>query len=166
MSLQSSCGSVWIQFFSLAQLKRSGKTQLSRIEFPSDPKKLAVCLGGYNVSLEEEQCYLNRCGVVHLIIKLIKTSPSHNVFLEVIELAVAMLNGGNPDVQVSCFMQAKGTNLSTISRLCTYFSPSQDCTLMPCSLKTEHYIHTVSRLACNFWILRMHNAISRFYANS
>ena len=73
-----------------------------RTEILSDPKKLAVCLGGYDIPLEEEQCYLNRCGVVHLIIKLIKTSPSHNVFLEVIELAVAMLSGGNPDVQVSC----------------------------------------------------------------
>jgi len=134
----------------LAQLKTSEKTQLPRIDFPSDPRKLAVCLGGYNVSLEEEQCYLNRCGVVHLIIKLIKTSPSHNIFLEVIELAVAMLKGGNPDVQVSCFYASKRNKLKHDLEIVHLFSPSQDCTLMPCSLKTEHYIHTVSRLACKF----------------
>ena len=68
----------------------------------SDPRKLAVCLGGYDIPLEEEQCYLNRCGVVHLIINLIQTNPSHKIFLAVINLAVAMLNGGNPVVQVSC----------------------------------------------------------------
>jgi len=125
--------------FSLAQLKTSGKTQLPRIEFPSDTKKLAVCLGGYNVSLEEEQCYLNRCGMVHLIIKLIKTSPSQNVFLEVIQLAVAMLNGGNADVQVSCFYASERNKLKhdleivhlffTISGLHTYAMLSRDCTL-------------------------------------
>ena len=73
--------------------------QIKREKNPSDPKKLAVCLGGYDIPLEEKQSYLNRCGVVHLIIKLIKT---HNVFLKVIELAVAVLSGGNADVQVSC----------------------------------------------------------------
>ena len=67
----------------------------------SNPVKLSVCLGGYDVSLETEQCYLNHCGMVHLIVKLFMTTPSHNVFLEVVQLAVAMLNGGNADVQVS-----------------------------------------------------------------
>ena len=67
----------------------------------SNPEKLSVCLGGYDVSLETEQCYLNHCGMVHLIVKLFMTTPSHDVFLEVVQLAVAMLNGGNADVQVS-----------------------------------------------------------------
>jgi len=86
---------------------KRAKLQIKRGKNPSDLKKLAVCLGGYDILLEEEQCYLNRCGMVHLIIKLIKTSPSHNVFLKVIELAVAMLNGGNADVQVSCLGERK-----------------------------------------------------------
>ena len=67
----------------------------------SNPAKLSVCLGGYDVSLETEQCYLNHCGMVHLIVKLFMTTPSHDVFLEVVQLAVAILNGGNADVQVS-----------------------------------------------------------------
>jgi len=97
-------------FFGLPQFKTiRAKLQIKRerTEILSDPKRLAVCLGGYDIPLEEEQCYLNHGGMVHLIIKLIRTSPSHNVFLEVIELAVAMLNGGNPDVQVSCLGEKK-----------------------------------------------------------
>jgi len=91
-------------FFCLPQRKTSRaklQTRREKTEILSDPKKLAVCLGGYDIPLEEEQCYLNRCGVVHLIINLIKTSPSHKIFLAVIQLAVAMLKGGNADVQVS-----------------------------------------------------------------
>jgi len=38
---------------------------------------------------------------------------------------------------------------------------SQDYALRPHDLGTVHYICTVLRLACNFQILRMHNAILR-----
>ena len=92
-----------LHFVCYVQRKTSRTLQRLRRESIqlSNPVKLSVCLGGYDVSLETEQCYLNHCGMVHLIVKLFMTTPSHNVFLEVVQLAVAMLNGGNADVQVS-----------------------------------------------------------------
>ena len=66
----------------------------------SDPKELAVCLGSVKVELAEVQCYLNRCGATTLIITQILSNPAHDVFLEAVKLAVAILHGGNKEVQV------------------------------------------------------------------
>ena len=66
----------------------------------SDPSTLAVCLGSLKVDLEQVQCYLSRKGLPILIIKIVTENPSHTVFLEAVKLAVALLNGGNREVQV------------------------------------------------------------------
>lgn len=73
-----------------------------------DPECLAVCLGPRKVELPTVQCYLNSCGLTNLIIKMITNSPHQEVFLEAVNLAVALLKGGNREVQVclGCFVNS------------------------------------------------------------
>ena len=46
------------------------------------------------------QLKLNSHGMASLVIKQVRNSPSHQVFLEAVLLGVALLNGGNKSVQV------------------------------------------------------------------
>ena len=52
------------------------------------------------LKLEDVQSRLNQSGVTSLVIKLVMQCPGTEVTQEAVELAVALLNGGNPDVQV------------------------------------------------------------------
>ena len=65
-----------------------------------DKDSLPVCLGNGDLSLHKVQCRLNDCKLAQLIIGLIKDHPAYEVFLKAVELAVALLNSGNKDVQV------------------------------------------------------------------
>ena len=47
------------------------------------------------------QLKLNNHGMASLVIKQVSNAPSHPVFLEAVLLGVALLNGGNKQVQVS-----------------------------------------------------------------
>ncbi|KAK3699926.1 hypothetical protein QZH41_016593, partial [Actinostola sp. cb2023] len=53
------------------------------------------------VTLFELQCHLDACGLSDLIIDLIETSPNNRIFQEVMEVAIALLEGGNPVIQKS-----------------------------------------------------------------
>lgn len=57
------------------------------------------------VTLCEMQGRLDKCGASDLIIDLIMKQPNHRVFLEILELAIALLEGGNSSIQVG----VKGT---------------------------------------------------------
>ena len=60
----------------------------------------ATVLARAGVSLFEMQCRLDNCGASDLIVDLIMAQPNHRVFLEVLELAIALLEGGNYVIQV------------------------------------------------------------------
>lgn len=60
------------------------------------------------ISLPEVQCRLDREGASDLVIDLIMNATSDRLFQESILLAIALLEGGNPVIQVrsagGCFM--------------------------------------------------------------
>ena len=62
---------------------------------------LLVCLGKESLTLEQVQNQLDSCNLTKLIVKIIERSPPHPVVLEAVKLAVALLTGGNKQVQVS-----------------------------------------------------------------
>ena len=61
----------------------------------------ATLLARAGVTLFEMQCRLDACGTSDLIVDLIIAQPNHRVFLEVLELAIALLEGGNGVIQVT-----------------------------------------------------------------
>ena len=52
-------------------------------------------------SLHGVQCLMDQNGATDLVIDLIIAEPNTNVFLEAIQLAISLLEGGNGVVQVS-----------------------------------------------------------------
>ena len=60
----------------------------------------AEMLSRAGVTLCEMQGRLDKCGASDLIIDLIMKQPNHRVFLEILELAIALLEGGNNSIQV------------------------------------------------------------------
>lgn len=48
----------------------------------------------------EVQCQLDREGASDLVVDLIMMSPNLSIFLESVELGIALLRGGNPVIQV------------------------------------------------------------------
>jgi len=54
-----------------------------------------------NKSLYDMQCMMDLNGATDLVIDLIMAEPSPNIFLESIQLAIALLVGGNGAVQVT-----------------------------------------------------------------
>lgn len=52
------------------------------------------------MSLAEVQCHLDREGASDLVIDLIMNATSDRIFQESILLAIALLEGGNPVIQV------------------------------------------------------------------
>jgi hypothetical protein len=62
---------------------------------------LLVCLGDSSITMDTVQNRLNSFGVTKLVVNTIMNNPSYNVMVRSINLAVAMLNGGNHNVQES-----------------------------------------------------------------
>lgn len=60
----------------------------------------ATFLSRAGVTLFETQCHLDACGLSDLIVDLIIASPNHRIFQEVMEVAIVLLEGGNPVIQV------------------------------------------------------------------
>ncbi|KAK2568121.1 Inositol 1 [Acropora cervicornis] len=61
----------------------------------------AEMLSRAGVTLFEMQCRLDKCGSSDLIIDLIMMQPNHRVFLDILEFAIALLEGGNNTIQKS-----------------------------------------------------------------
>lgn len=68
---------------------------------------LLVSLGDNTLNLEEVQKRLDKCNLTELIVKIIKKSPPHKIVMEAIKLAVALLEGGNRQVQVHVHTHSK-----------------------------------------------------------
>ncbi|VDK41879.1 unnamed protein product [Anisakis simplex] len=63
-------------------------------------------------SLHDVQCKLNSAGASDLVVDLIVQDPSHDVFLMSIQLAKALLHGGNHEVQTSFYNRLRKRNVS------------------------------------------------------
>ncbi|XP_035209634.1 inositol 1,4,5-trisphosphate receptor type 1-like isoform X3 [Stegodyphus dumicola] len=64
------------------------------------------------MTLAEVQCHLNEEGASNLVVELIMKNPSHAIFLESVELGIALLEGGNPVIQKSMLLKLTGGNFS------------------------------------------------------
>lgn len=65
----------------------------------------AILLSRAEMTLSEVQCHLDCQGCSNLVIELIMTSPIHSIFLECVELGIALLEGGNPTIQKSIMLK-------------------------------------------------------------
>ena len=71
---------------------------------------VAALLSRSNMSLCDIQCHLSIQGASDLVVDLIILNHSSRVFLETIELGIALLEGGNSSIQVrlhvlrTCFL--------------------------------------------------------------
>ena len=67
------------------------------------------------MSLHEVQVYLDREGASELVAELVmKSSLSPNVFMEAVQLGIALLEGGNPVIQRSLFTKLQSAETSPI----------------------------------------------------
>ncbi len=65
--------------------------------------------------LHEVQVYLDREGASDLVAELVmKSSLSPNVFMEAVQLGIALLEGGNPVIQRSLYTKLQSAETSTI----------------------------------------------------
>lgn len=67
----------------------------------------AEMLSRAGVTLCEMQGRLDKCGASDLIIDLIMVQPNLRVFLEILELAIALLEGGNNSIQVGNYLDSQ-----------------------------------------------------------
>lgn len=59
------------------------------------------------------QCHLDREGASDLVVELvIKSVNSPSIFVEAVELGIALLEGGNPVIQKSMYNKLLGGDLS------------------------------------------------------
>uniref|UniRef100_A0A183CC87 Inositol 1,4,5-trisphosphate receptor n=1 Tax=Globodera pallida TaxID=36090 RepID=A0A183CC87_GLOPA len=87
---------------------RSGPSASSADEclFDTDLKPLR------ETSLYEIQCKLCNAKAVDLVVDLVVLDPSYDIFLKTIQLAKAMLHGGNEQVQLSFYQRLQERKLS------------------------------------------------------
>lgn len=58
------------------------------------------------------QCHLDREGASDLVVELIMKNPSHKIFVESVELGIALLEGGNSVIQQSVLQKLISGNSS------------------------------------------------------
>lgn len=67
------------------------------------------------MTLHEVQVYLDREGASDLVAELVmKSSLSPNVFMEAVQLGIALLEGGNPVIQRSLFTKLQSAETSPV----------------------------------------------------
>lgn len=67
------------------------------------------------MTLHEVQVYLDREGASDLVAELVmKSSLSPNVFMEAVQLGIALLEGGNPVIQRSLYTKLQSAETSPI----------------------------------------------------
>ena len=70
----------------------------------------AILLSRAEMTLSEVQCHLDKEGCSNLVVELIMTNPIHNIFLECVELGIALLEGGNSTIQKSIYLKLTAEN--------------------------------------------------------
>ncbi|XP_055933546.1 inositol 1,4,5-trisphosphate receptor-like isoform X7 [Argiope bruennichi] len=71
-----------------------------------------VILTRAEMTLAEVQCHLDEEGASNLVVELIMKNPSNAIFLESVELGIALLEGGNPVIQKSMLLKLTSGNIS------------------------------------------------------
>ncbi|GFY58925.1 inositol 1,4,5-trisphosphate receptor type 1 [Trichonephila inaurata madagascariensis] len=71
-----------------------------------------VILSRAEMTLAEVQCHLDEEGASNLVVELIMKNPSNAIFLESVELGIALLEGGNPVIQKSMLLKLTSGNIS------------------------------------------------------
>lgn len=63
------------------------------------------------ITLQDLQCHLDREGASNLVVELIMSNPNYSIFVESVELGIALLEGGNNAIQKSIFYKlTQGNN--------------------------------------------------------
>jgi inositol 1,4,5-triphosphate receptor type 1 len=62
------------------------------------------------MTLSEVQCHLDKEGASNLVVELIMTNSNHSIFVESVELGIALLEGGNSMIQKSIFLKLTSEN--------------------------------------------------------
>ena len=70
----------------------------------------AILLSRAEMTLCEVQCHLDREGCSNLVVELLMINPIHNIFLECVELGIALLEGGNSTIQKSIYLKLTTEN--------------------------------------------------------
>jgi inositol 1,4,5-triphosphate receptor type 1 len=70
----------------------------------------AILLSRAEMTLAEVQCHLDREGASNLVVELIMTNSNHSIFVESVELGIALLEGGNSVIQKSIFLKLTSEN--------------------------------------------------------
>lgn len=72
----------------------------------------SIILTRAEMTLHEVQCHLNEEGASNLVVELIMSNPSHSIFVESVELGIALLEGGNSTIQKSIYQKLTNGNNS------------------------------------------------------
>ncbi|OTF77510.1 hypothetical protein BLA29_005133, partial [Euroglyphus maynei] len=65
----------------------------------------SIMLTRAEMTLHEVQSHLDREGASNLVVELIMSNPSYSIFVESVELGIALLEGGNPVIQKSIYQK-------------------------------------------------------------
>lgn len=72
----------------------------------------SILLPRAEMTLHEVQNHLDKEGASNLIVELIMSNPSHSIFVESVELGIALLEGGNLVIQKSIYQKLTQNNNS------------------------------------------------------
>ena len=72
----------------------------------------AIMLTRAEMTLHEVQCHLNNEGASNLVVEIIMSNPSYSIFVECVELGIALLEGGNSIIQKSIYQKLTQANNS------------------------------------------------------
>ena len=65
----------------------------------------AKMLARAEITLQDLQCHLDREGASNLVVELIMSNPNYSIFVESVELGIALLEGGNSAIQKSIYQK-------------------------------------------------------------
>ena len=112
MATETDCGdkgeqlrlSLLIRYFNKVPLPAMQNLQLATTSLPVSHGPGAKFLTRAQMNLHYVQCHLDNQGASTLIVDLvIKSNHNTKIFAEVIELGIALLEGGNQDIQKTLF---------------------------------------------------------------
>jgi inositol 1,4,5-triphosphate receptor type 1 len=109
------------RYFGKVTPKKSPGTTVATVTANTSPTMVAShgpgsrLLSRAEMTLHEVQVYLDREGASDLVAELVmKSTMSPNVFMEAVELGIALLEGGNPVIQRSLFTKLQSAETSQI----------------------------------------------------
>ncbi|GIY32706.1 hypothetical protein CEXT_162202 [Caerostris extrusa] len=106
-----------LRYFGKVQTKRDSIANGKQAIHPPASTPITHGPGGViltraEMTLAEVQCHLDEEGASNLVVELIMKNPSNAIFLESVELGIALLEGGNPVIQKSMLLKLTSGNIS------------------------------------------------------